>query len=80
MLNKNIAFLGIMSGLAAMLQVSAGIIPVVGHLLSAFSTLAITFSGRLGWKQGILSYFSSTMIILLIQPAEAPIFLFTIGY
>jgi hypothetical protein len=68
-----------MSLTAAILQGAGGMVPGIGMLISPLSTAPIIISVLLFPSYGILSYFLTIFLLLLIQPSELIIFPFTTG-
>jgi hypothetical protein len=64
---------------AAILQSSGGVIPGIGMLISPFSTVPIIICMLILPSYGVLSYFLTIFLLLLIQPSELIIFPFTTG-
>lgn len=69
----------LLSLIAAILQSAGGIIPGIGMLISPFSTAPIIISVLISPLYGIMSYFLTIFLLLLIQPSELIIFPFTTG-
>jgi hypothetical protein len=69
----------LMALIAAILQAAGGFIPGFGILISPFSTVPIIISMLISQLYGILSYFLTISLLLLIQPSELIIFPFTTG-
>lgn len=69
----------ILSLIAAILQSAGGIFPGIGMLISPFSTAPITISMLFNPMYGLLSYFLTIFLLLLIQPSELIVFPFTTG-
>lgn len=74
-----LVFSALMSLIAAILQGAGGIIPGIGMLISPFSTAPIFISILILPSYGILSYFLTIFLLLLIQPSELIVFPFTTG-
>ncbi|WP_456275971.1 hypothetical protein [Bacillus sp. AK128] len=68
----------ILASLAALFQ-SAGIIVGIGYALSILTTWPIAIATVISVKIGIMSYFSTILLLVLIQPSELLIFPFTTG-
>ncbi len=77
--NNGLAKSGLLSAVAVILQISAGFIPGIGHLLSVFTTLPIQIITSQSWKNGIISFNVAGVLIIFIQPLEAPIFFCATG-
>jgi hypothetical protein len=69
----------LMALIAAILQAAGGVILGIGMLISPFSTVPIIISMLISQSYGILSYFLTIFLLLLIQPSELIIFPFTTG-
>lgn len=64
---------------AVLLQVAAGYFPGFGHVLSIFGTVPVLLAGLYGMVPGFAVYTVAGVLILAIQPREAPVFLLTTG-
>ncbi|WP_142301032.1 hypothetical protein [Bacillus sp. 7884-1] len=69
----------LMSLIAAILQAAGGVIPGIGMLISPFSSAPIIISVLISPLYGILSYFLTIFLLLLLQPSELIFFPFTTG-
>ncbi|WP_077212326.1 hypothetical protein [Bacillus dakarensis] len=65
--------------MAAVLQAAGGILPGIGYLISPFSTLPIMISAMLSFPIGVMSYFLTYLLLLILQPSELMVFPFTTG-
>ncbi|NWQ41732.1 hypothetical protein MLOOGBEN_13605 [Bacillus sp. EB106-08-02-XG196] len=74
-----LVFSALMSLIAALLQSAGGVIPGIGMLISPFSAAPIIISMLLNPMYGLLSYFLTIFLLLLIQPSELIVFPFTTG-
>lgn len=68
----------IFAGIAALLQ-SAGIIVGIGYAFSIFATLPIVLSSLISLRIGVMSYFLTIGLLVVIQPSELLVFPFTTG-
>ncbi|MBO8171760.1 MAG: hypothetical protein H0Z33_07715 [Bacillaceae bacterium] len=69
-----------MSTLAALLQSAGGFFPGIGYVISPLATLPVVISSRLSIRYGVMCYGLTTVLLLLIQPAEIIIFTMTTGW
>ncbi|WP_154663051.1 hypothetical protein [Bacillus massiliigorillae] len=69
----------ILSSFAAICQSAGGYAPGIGYFVSAMTTLPIFLSAFVSVRHGILSYFVTILLLLLIQPSELLTFSFTTG-
>ncbi|MFP7300352.1 hypothetical protein [Neobacillus niacini] len=69
----------LMGLIAAILQSAGGIIPGIGMLISPLATAPIIISMLIYPAYGLLSYFLTIFLLLLIQPSELIVFPFTTG-
>lgn len=69
----------ILSAIAAILQSAGGFLPIVGLLISPFATLPILLITINSILYGMLSYFTTIILIMVMQPTELFIFPFTTG-
>ncbi len=70
---------GILTALAILFQSAPIFLPVMGLILSPLSTLPITLATMRSRYLGMMVYLSSTLILLLLNPQEAIIFMMTTG-
>ncbi|MGI6146127.1 MAG: hypothetical protein ACOYEM_01785 [Bacillota bacterium] len=77
--SRRVATVGLMAGICAALQVSAGVAPVVGHVLSAVCTLPMALVSMTGLAPGIACLITSSALVFSAFPAEAPILLCMTG-
>src|SRR5690625_4690367 len=73
---KKLVFTSLMAALAAILQSAGGYLPVVGFLISPFTTLPILLVVLVSVRYGIFSYILAACLLLLIEPTELFIFPF----
>lgn len=78
-LSYRLVFAAILAIVAAILQSMGGYLPGIGFLLSPLSTLPILVAIVYAEGYGILAYFLTIILLVLIQPAELFIFPFTTG-
>ncbi|MBD3107245.1 hypothetical protein IEO70_02620 [Bacillus sp. AGMB 02131] len=69
----------VLSSSAAIFQSAGGFMPGIGFVVSPLTTLPIFLATFVSVKYGILSYFVTILLLLLIQPSELFIFPFTTG-
>jgi hypothetical protein len=75
----NLVIATLLSSFAAIFQSAGGFFPGIGYLISFMSTLPIFLASIISIRHGILSYFLTMLLLLLIQPSELIIFPFTTG-
>ncbi|MEB1809759.1 MAG: DUF2232 domain-containing protein [Bacillaceae bacterium] len=69
----------ILSAIAAILQSAGGFLPIVGLLISPFATLPILLMTINSIPYGMMSYFTTIILLMFMQPSELFIFPFTTG-
>jgi len=69
----------IFAGLAAIFQSAGGFFPGVGYLVSPLATAPILLCFIVSVWTGILSYFLTCLLLLVLQPSELIVFPFTTG-
>lgn len=74
-----LVLVSIFSSMAALFQAAGELIPVMGLIISPFSTLPIVICMLIGLSYGLMSYVLTGCLLLFIQPSELLIFLFTTG-
>lgn len=70
---------GLLTSLAVLLQSAPVFLPAIGLALSPLSTLPIAIAAIFNVFLGMIAFFSSAFILILISPQEAMIFLFSTG-
>ncbi|MFA7635671.1 MAG: hypothetical protein WCZ48_07785 [Bacillota bacterium] len=70
---------GIMSAIAAALQLLAAFAPGPGHIASALATLPLALISWISTGAGIAGYAVATLLVLMIAPEECVILLTTTG-
>lgn len=70
---------GLLTSLAVLLQSAPVFLPALGLALSPFSTLPVAIAAVFHLFLGIAVLFSTVIILMIISPQEAIIFLFTTG-
>lgn len=68
-----------LSILTTLLQSFGGFFPGLGYLISPFATIPITIAVLISVNYGILVYFNTIFLLLLIQSSEIIIFTFSTG-
>jgi hypothetical protein len=68
----------IFAAFAAIFQ-SAGIFVGFGYVISFLATLPIVLSTMISLRIGLMSYFTTILLLIMIQPSELIIFSFTTG-
>lgn len=76
---RKLILISIFAGIAAILQSAGGFLPGIGYFLSALATAPILLSSMLSIPYGLMSYFLTMMLLLILQPTELIIFPFTTG-
>lgn len=76
---KAICLGGILTSITVLFQAAPVFLPAVGMALSPFSTLPILLAAVLEIPLGVLTLFSSALLLLAISPQEAVILLLTTG-
>lgn len=69
----------IFAGLAAIFQSAGGFFPGVGYLVSPLATAPILLCFIVSVWTGVLSYFLTCLLLLVLQPSELIVFPFTTG-
>ncbi|WP_163103532.1 hypothetical protein [Peribacillus alkalitolerans] len=79
--NKTLKFIfgSIFACIAAVLQSAGGFLPVVGYFLSPLATAPILLCSILSIPIGLMSYFLTIFLLLILQPTELIVFPFTTG-
>ena len=72
-------FTAVLSSFVAIFQSAGGYMPGIGFFVSPLTTLPIFLATIVSVRQGILSYFVTILLLLIIQPSELIIFSFTTG-
>lgn len=70
---------GLLTSLTVLLQSAPVFLPAIGLALSPLSTLPIALAAVFNISLGIAVLFSSALILIIVSPQEAIIFLFTTG-
>lgn len=78
-MTKKLTTIALLTTLSAILQSAGGFIPVAGLFISPFATAPVIISTALSGKYGLLGYFLTIFLLVLIQPSEVLIFTFTTG-
>jgi hypothetical protein len=65
--------------IAAVLQEAGGFLPVLGYFISPFATAPILFCSMLSLPIGIITYFLTNLLLLILQPSELMVFPLTTG-
>lgn len=76
---KLISIGGLLTSLAVMFQSAPIFIPLIGLALSPFSTLPIAIAAAVDRLLGITVLCSSALILIIVNPQEAIILIFTTG-
>ena len=80
--NASVAKLVLCSQMAAitvLLQISIGLLPGPGHILSAFGTLPVAIAAFIAPGPGIMCVLVSSWLTFILLPAELPIFVLCIA-
>jgi len=78
-ISKKITSIALLASLAAILQSAGGFVPIVGLFISPFATAPVIISTILSARYGWIGYLLTTLLLILIQPSEVIIFVFTTG-
>ena len=70
---------GILTGIAVLFQSAPVFLPVIGMALSPLSSLPVLLAAVIDIPMGIVVLFLSAIIIFIVSPQEAIIFLLTTG-
>ncbi len=65
--------------IAAILQAAGGLLPGIGFFISPLATAPILLCSMLSIRFGVMSYFLTIMLLLILQPTELFVFPFTTG-
>ncbi|MGG1575766.1 hypothetical protein [Fictibacillus sp. NRS-1165] len=74
-----LVLVSIASAITALIQSAGGTLPAVGLIISPFSTLPVVLITIISPLLGIYTFFLTGLLLLLVQPSELLIFLFTTG-
>ncbi|RDW18869.1 hypothetical protein [Oceanobacillus chungangensis] len=77
--SKKLVLAALLSALAAILQSTGNYLPGIGYFISPFATLPILICTIISIPFGLQSYILTFLLLILIQPDESFIFLFTTG-
>lgn len=78
-LKYHIPYAAVLAVITAIMQASGNYIPVLGYVISAFSTLPVMIAAIFSINIGIATFFGTTFLLLIIQPSEFFIFPLTTG-
>ncbi|WHY75394.1 hypothetical protein QNH20_14690 [Neobacillus sp. WH10] len=67
------------ASIAAVLQAAGGFLPGIGYFISPFATAPILFCTMLSLPVGLMSFFLTNLLLLVLQPSELIVFPFTTG-
>jgi hypothetical protein len=76
---KRLILAALFACIAAVLQGAGGFLPVLGYFISPFATAPILFCSMLSLPLGIISYFLTNLLLLILQPSELIVFPLTTG-
>ncbi|NHC41483.1 hypothetical protein G6549_16100 [Bacillus sp. MM2020_1] len=76
---KRLVLCALFACIAAVLQAAGGFLPVLGYLISPFATAPILFCSMLSLPLGVMAYFLTNLLLLILQPSELIVFPFTTG-
>ncbi|MEH7886080.1 hypothetical protein V7654_17405 [Bacillus sp. JJ1609] len=76
---KRLIFGSILACMAAVLQATGGYLPGLGYLISPFATQPILICAMFSLPIGVMSYFLTILLLLILQPSELIVFPFTTG-
>jgi hypothetical protein len=77
--SKKLVSGSLLSCLAIVLQSLGALLPGIGYLVSPFATAPILLSSVLSVPFGLTTYLLTSFLLLLLQPSELFVFLFTTG-
>lgn len=69
---RNLVRYSLLASLTALMQVSAGLFPGPGHVVSAFGTLPVAVAAFLSPRGGVACFIISAWLTLIVLPAELP--------
>ena len=76
---KRLVLCALFAGIAAVLQAAGGFLPVLGYFISPFATAPILFCSMFSLPLGLMAYFLTNLLLLILQPSELIVFPFTTG-
>lgn len=76
---KRLVIASLLSALAAILQAMGHVLPGVGYFISPFATLPIVICTLISIIFGLHSYLLTIILLVILQPSESFIFIFTTG-
>jgi hypothetical protein len=76
---KRLVLCALFACIAAVLQAAGGFLPVLGYFISPFATAPILFCSMLSLPLGVMAYFLTNLLLLILQPSELIVFPFTTG-
>lgn len=65
--------------IAAILQAAGGFLPGIGYFISPLATAPILLCSMFSMSFGVISYFQTILLLLILQPTELIVFPFTTG-
>lgn len=74
-----LVFVALMASFSAVFQSAGGFFPGVGYFISPLATAPILLGMLVSIRFGLLGYFLTLFLLLLIQPSELIVFPFTTG-
>ncbi|MBS4200845.1 hypothetical protein KHA93_14510 [Bacillus sp. FJAT-49732] len=69
----------LLSCLSTIFQAAGGVIPVLGFFISPLATAPIIVCTIISIRYGVLSYFTTILLLFILQPSELIVFPFTTG-
>jgi hypothetical protein len=69
----------IFAGIAAILQAAGGFLPGIGYFFSPLATAPILLCSMFSIPFGVMVYFLTMMLLVILQPTELIVFPFTTG-
>ncbi|MHC0038021.1 hypothetical protein [Pseudoneobacillus sp. C159] len=72
-------FGAIFACMAAVLQSAGGFLPVIGYFISPLATAPVLLCSMFSFSIGVMTYFLTILLLLIMQPAELFVFPFTTG-
>jgi hypothetical protein len=76
---KKLILVAIFAGMAAILQAAGGLLPGIGYFISPFATAPILLCAMFSIPFGVMSFFLTIMLLVILQPSELMVFPFTTG-
>lgn len=78
-ITKKMVTVSLLASIAALLQSAGGYIPILGFVISPFTTLPIMIATLISFRYGSISYGLTILLLLILEPTELFVFPFTTG-